>query len=58
MVANVSFEYTDQLTLNDVRELVEQTQKWDKERANAKGNLERTKFKVLFKGLANLLKRS
>lgn len=54
--AGVSFEYSDQLTLRDLRTLTEQTEKWEKEIGKAKVKLEESKLKSLFKGLGKMFK--
>lgn len=51
---NVDLNYTDQLTLSDMRVLAEQVEKWEKEIGKANKKLEEAKFKALFKGLQKL----
>lgn len=55
--ANVGFDYTDQLTLGDLRTLTEQTEQWEKEIAKGKVKLEESKLKSLFKGLSKMFGR-
>lgn len=52
----VGMEYTDQLTLRDIRTLADQTEQWEKELNKAKTKLEESKLKALFKGLGKMFK--
>jgi len=55
--ANVSMDYSDRLTLRDLRTLCKQVEKWEKEISKAKVKLEESKLKSLFKGLSKMWKK-
>ena len=49
-------EYTDSLTLRDLRVLMEQTEKWEKEISKAKVKMEESKLRCLFTNLSKMLR--
>ena len=49
-------EYSDGMTLPELKILLEQTEKWEKELTKGRVKLEESKLKSLFKGLKKLLK--
>jgi len=55
--AGVSMDYSDRLTLRDLRTLCKQTEEWEKDIGKAKVKLEESKLKSLFKGLGKMMKR-
>lgn len=52
--ANVDMDYTDQLTLQDIKKLTDKTEEWEKSERKAKVKLEESKLKSLFKGLSKM----
>lgn len=49
-------EYTDGLTLRDLRHLIDQTAEWEKDIAKAKVKMEESKLRCLFSNLSKMFR--
>lgn len=52
----VSMEYSDGLTLGNIKTLTDKLQEWQKDEAKSKGKRDNAKFRALFRGLAKMFR--